>query len=331
VTIRIGILGAARIAPVALIRPAASVPGVEVSAVAARDAARASAFARSHGIPRVHPSYQQLVEDPALDAVYIPLPNSLHCEWTERALAAGKHVLCEKPSASNAVEAARMAEATRRAGRTFMEAFHWRYHPLADRLVELARGGTIGRIRHVEAALCVPFPIPGDIRYREDLAGGATMDLGAYCLHIVRHVVGEEPEVTAARAKLSSPRVDRAMTADLAFPGGATGRIDCSLLSRSLLRVSARVVGERGELSVFNPIRPQVWHRLRVTTPEKSWSERVAGDSTYVHQLRAFVAAVEGGPSPTGAEDAVANMRVIDAVYARAGLPARGNLQRPRT
>ena len=132
--LRFGILGAARIAPMALIQPARRVPEAQVVAIAARDGAKARAFAAKHGIPRVHESYDALLADPELDAIYNPLPNGLHCEWTIRALRAGKHVLCEKPIASNASEAQQMADAARETGRVLVEAFHWRYHPLAKRV-----------------------------------------------------------------------------------------------------------------------------------------------------------------------------------------------------
>src|SRR3954449_10479655 len=134
--IRIGILGAARIAPPALVRPARAVAEVELNAVAARDPARAQAFASKHGVPRVLTSYQELLDDPDLDAVYNPLPNGLHAEWTLKALEAGKHVLCEKPFTANAAEAQTVADAARASGLVVMEAFHYRYHPLAARMVE---------------------------------------------------------------------------------------------------------------------------------------------------------------------------------------------------
>src|SRR5574337_909465 len=173
--LRIGVLGAARIAPMALVRPARQVPEATVVAVAARDPQRAQAFATKHGIPRVHPSYDALLADTEIDAIYNPLPNSLHCEWTIRALQAGKHVLCEKPLASNAAEAERMAEAAGQAGRVLVEAFHWRYHPLAARMQAIIDAGELGAVQHIEAHFCLLLPLPGDIRYRLDLAGGATM------------------------------------------------------------------------------------------------------------------------------------------------------------
>lgn len=326
VSMRIGTLGAARITPMALLRPAREVEGAEVVAVAARDAERARAFAEKHEIPRVHSSYEALLGDPEIDAVYNPLPNALHCEWTIRALEAGKHVLCEKPLASNAGEAERMAAAADAAGRVLVEAFHYRYHPLAARMREILDAGEIGRVRRVETAVCFPLPLPGDIRYRWDLAGGALMDAGCYAVNMARFLAGGEPEeVTAARARLASPKVDRYMQADLRFPGGIDARITTSLFSAILLKVSARVVGDAGELRVLNPLAPHVFHRLSVRTNAGRRSERVPGDASYTHQLRAFVGHVNGGPPmATDARAGIANMRAIDAIYERAGLPVRG-------
>jgi predicted dehydrogenase len=324
--VRLGILGAARIAPMALIRPAREVPEAQVVAVAARDPRRAERFASRHGIPRVHPSYEALLADPEVDAVYNPLPNSLHCEWSIRALRAAKHVLCEKPFAANAAEAERMAEAARESGRVLAEAFHYRYHPLAARMKAIATSGELGAIRHVEAHFCIPLVIPGDIRYRYDLAGGATMDVGSYTVSLLRFLAGAEPEdVTRAEARLSGPQVDRYMEAELRFPNGVTGRVVHSLFSSVLLRARAEVRGERGRMRVINPIAPQLFYRLKVETPEGARSERVAGGASYTHQLRAFVQAVSGESSmPTDAAEGVANMRVIDAIYEKAGLKRRG-------
>lgn len=323
--LRIGVLGAARIAPMALVNPARRVAEAEVVAVAARDSARARKFASRHGIRRVHENYEALIADPAVDAVYNPLPNGLHCEWTIRALEAGKHVLCEKPLASNAEEAERMAEAARKSGRELLEAFHWRYHPLADRMRQIVAGGSLGTVRHIEVRMCLPVPLPGDIRYRFDLGGGATMDMGCYTISIMRFLAGAEPEVVRATPALSSPEVDRAMQAEFRFADGRTGRIHCSLFSSALFHLDAKVQGDAGELRVLNPILPHVFHRLSVRTPDGVERERVKGEATYVGQLRAFVAHVRGGERmPTDADHGVANMRVIDSVYDAAGLKRRG-------
>lgn len=323
--LRMGVLGAAMITPAALIRPARKVADVEVVGVAARDPARARAFAAKHGIPQVYESYQALIDDPTLNAIYNPLPNSLHAEWTMRALQAGKHVLCEKPLANNTAEAEQMAQSAARSGRVLVEAFHYRYHPLAARMKEIVESGELGTIRHLEAHFCTPSVRLGNIRLRYDLGGGATMDLGCYAIHLLRFLTGAEPEVVRAEARTLSPQVDRWMAADFAFADGRTARMTCSLLSVVLLRLSARVVGDQGELRVLNPILPHLWHRLTVRTHNGVRRERVPGDSTYTHQLRAFVDAVRGNAYlPTGPADAVANMRVIDAVYRQAGLSLRG-------
>ncbi len=324
-TLRIATLGAARITPSALIAPARAIEGIEVVAVAARDRRRAEAFAKKHRIPRVLDSYDALLADPEVDAIYIPLPNSHHGIWTIRALEAGKHVLCEKPIAANAEEARAMAEAADRAGRRLMEAFHWRYHPLAERLVTLVREGAIGRITRVETTMCIPLPMRGNIRYRWDLAGGAMMDVGAYAVSMARHFVGEEPRVVSATCTLAKPDIDRATCAELAFPGGATGQIQCSLWSWRLLAIRARLVGGAGEIRAFNPVAPQFGlGQLTIRTASGTWTERFRKPSTYEAQLRAFLAHVrEGAPVPTDGWDGVKNMAVIDAVYAAAGLPHR--------
>jgi len=320
--LRFGILGAARIAPMALVRPARRVPEATVVAVAARDPERARRFAAKHGIPRVHERYDALLADPYVEAVYNPLPNALHARWTIRALEAGKHVLCEKPFSTTVAEAEAMAAAAQRSGRVLVEAFHYRYHPLFARLRAILTSGELGEVRHLEAHFCVPMLLPRDIRYRADLGGGALMDVGCYTVHLLRHLAAAEPSVVRARAIWTRGGVDRAFRADLLFPDGRTGRLTTSLFSRWLLRPTAWVQGTEGRLRVLNPFAPHFWHRVRVRTRAGTRTEKVAGAATYDYQLRAFVAAVRAGtPLPTGAADAIANMRVIEALYGAARRP----------
>jgi predicted dehydrogenase len=227
--------------------------------------------------------------------------------------------------ASNAAEASQMAEAAEKSGHVLVEAFHWRCHPLAVRMRELLRSGQLGEIRHIEASTCIPLPIPGDIRYRYELAGGALMDIGSYAVNMVRFLAGAEPEVVSAEAKLISPKVDRFMRAELRFADGRSGRITASLLSSRLLDLRIHAEGSHGTLSVFNPLAPHFYHRLVVKNAAGRRVEHLRGEPTYTSQLRGFVAHVRGSPRiTTDARDAVANMRVIDAIYRAAGLPLRG-------
>jgi predicted dehydrogenase len=295
--IRFGILGAARIAPDALIKAAHNVPEAEVVAVAARDPKRAREFAAANGI--------------------------LHCEWTIAALRAGKHVLCEKPLASNAAEAERMAKAADENGKILGEAFHYRYHPLADRIRALMTDGTLGRLVHAEGHFSVPIP-ETNIRFDWSLAGGATMDLGCYPLHMIHYFSGMTPRVIRATAETGPKNIDIAMDVALELDGGVTARMSCAMKKDSVINATFSARGERGELRVINPIAPQRGHQLTVKTAAGEKNETVPGDTTFTHQLRAFVKAVRGEAKfPTDGAEGIINMRVIDDVYRAAGLPPR--------
>ncbi|HME76532.1 MAG TPA: Gfo/Idh/MocA family oxidoreductase [Mycobacterium sp.] len=321
---QIGVLGAARIAPPALIKPAKTNNDVVVAAVAARDVSRARAFAAKHDIARVHDSYDALLADPDIDAIYNPLPNGLHGKWTRAALTAGKHVLCEKPFTANAAEAREIAELAAQSDRVVMEAFHYRYHPMTLRIEEIIASGELGKLQRVEAALCFPLPKSSDIRYNYALAGGATMDAGCYAVHMVRTFGGSTPEVVSAQPKLREPQIDRAMTAEVRFAEGHTGRIRCSMWSSRLLEISAHVIGDKGELRALNPVLPQMFNRLSVRSAAGKRVERFPRRASYAYQLDAFTAAVlHGQPVKTTPEDAIENMTVIDAIYRAAGMPLR--------
>jgi predicted dehydrogenase len=322
--LRVGILGAAKIAPHALVKPARQVDGVVAAAVAARDPERARKFADRHHIATVHRSYDELIADPSIDAVYNPLPNALHAEWTLKALAAGKHVLCEKPFTSNEAEARQVATAAAESGRVVMEAYHYRYHRLAELMRTIAHDGRLGAIESVRTWMWFPLPKFSDIRYNYALGGGATMDC-CYAVHALRLVGPGEPKVVDARPALRDPDIDRAMEATYRFPGGAVGHSSTSMWSHRLFRFAIRVTGSRGEMRVLNFIAPQYYNRLSVTVGGTRIRERVHGEPTYAAQLRAFAAAVQdGGPVLTPPEDAIVTMRLIDDIYRAAGMRARG-------
>src|SRR6266566_82622 len=296
--LRIGTLGSSRISSPALIEPAARVPEVTVAAVAARDLARAEAYALRHGLAGAYGSYEELLADPDIDAVYNPLPNSLHGPWTLRAIEAGKHVLCEKPFASNADEAAHVAHAASASGLVVMEAMHYRYHPLIQRLTEVV--GELGPVRHIQAWTSFAITNPGDIRYDYGLAGGALMDGGCYAIDCLRLLGGDKASVTGALADPVDPgdgaaTADRSVAARLAFPGGATGWFESTFTRDGEFRADLHVICEDGLVHLDNFIFP---HRGRLVATRDGAvvadeaGESGGGESTYVHQLRAFAGAI---------------------------------------
>jgi len=325
--LRIGTLGSSRISLPALIEPAAGVADVTVTAVAARDKSRAEAFALRHGIPGAYGSYEDLLADPDIDAVYNPLPNSLHGPWTSQAIAAGKHVLCEKPFASNAQEAAEVADAAADAGLIVMEAMHYRYHPLIQRLAEVV--GELGPVRHIQCWTSFAITNPGDIRYDYGLAGGALMDGGCYALDCLRLLGGDKPSVTGALADpvdvaSGGAVADRSLAARLAFPGGATGWFESSFTRDGEFRADLHVICADGLVHLDNFIFPTRGRLVATRDGAVVADEEGVGESTYVYQLRAFAAAIASGdPVPTSAEHAAVTMQLIDDAYRAAGLPPR--------
>ncbi|MGH6955202.1 MAG: Gfo/Idh/MocA family protein [Caulobacteraceae bacterium] len=316
---RIGLLGASRIAPPAVIAPAKSNPDFEVTAVAARDSARARAYAEAHAIPGVATSYADLVTRADVDVVYNALPPAAHAEWTIAALEAGKAVLCEKPFAMNAAEAARMTAAAERAGRPLLEAFHYRFHNVMRRAEAMVRRGDIGRVRSASAAFKVAIRrTPDELRWRAELGGGGLMDLGCYPLHALRTLIGEEPHIVAAEAEFEDG-VDKDLSAELKFPGGATAQIACAMVAERFA-ASLTLDGERGRMEIVNFLAPQLGCRFVTTIDGVTETHPTDGPSTYEAQLAYLAEALtDGAPPLTGGADAVANMRAIDAIYAAAG------------
>ena len=324
-TVRIGILGASKWAPTTLIKPAKGIAEVVVAAAASRDVSRARAFAAKHGIARVHDSYEALIADPGLDAVYIVVPTSLHGRWTRAALAAGKHVLCEKPLTANAAEAREIAELALTSDRVVMEALQYRFHPLTLRVEQIIASGELGNLERVDVAVCVLLPKRSNRNiYKYALAGGALMVDGIYTVDMLRTLSGSTPEVVSAWPTLDGPDVDRAMTAELRFASGHTGRLHCSVWSSNLFWARAKVVGDRGQLRYFSPAAPHLFPRLSIRSDEGKRVERFARRASYAYQLDAFAAAVlRGQPVKTTPDNAIENMAVIDAIYRAAGLPLR--------
>lgn len=325
--LRIGILGAARITENALVIPA-QLTGHQLGAVAARSRDRAVEHAAAHGIERVLDSYREVVEDPDIDVIYNPLPNGLHGPWNVEALRAGKHVLSEKPSASNAEEARRVRDVAASSTGRFMEAFHYRYHPVMKRMIELAGSGELGTVEHVEVSMGFPLGNPEDPRWIFDLAGGALMDVGCYAVHGLRSmgaVLGGEPALEQATAVASAhdERVDQELSATLSYPSGATGNFHASFVLPEMA-FTMKINGSSGFAFAHNFCIASLDDRISVTVGKEKRVENLGVKSSYTHQLEAFVAHIrDGSPIYSGADDAVVQSEFMDACYTAAGFPLR--------
>lgn len=325
--LRIGILGASRIAENAIVGPAQAL-GHRLVAVAARDRSRAEAFASKYGVERVLDSYDEVIDDPEVEVVYNPLANALHGPWNLAAIRAGKPVLSEKPFARNEFEAREIAGAATAGGVTVLEGFHYLFHPLMTRTLELLDGDAIGAVGNVEVIMAMPEPGPDDPRWSYSLAGGAMMDLGCYALHVFRvlgRYCGGAPEIESARAVVRGDRIDESCATVVRYPNGATGTQVSSMVAGEYV-FTVRIDGADGSIILHDYLGPNRDGRLTVLAPTRGTAtvENVDPTSTYTFQLAAFAAAVRGGPAlPIGVDDAVANMAFIDAAYRAAGLPPR--------
>lgn len=327
--IRFGTLGAANITPAALTQPASRNPDVAVVAIAARDRDRAQAMADKEGVEHVVDNYQAVIDHPDANVIYNPLPISHHHEWTLKALAAGKPVLCEKSFAMNEAEAVEMAEAADKAGLLLIEAFHYRYHPVFLRALDIYHAGMIGELVRLTGRFHVGLgdrEMPSNsIRMIYETGGGATMDMGCYPLSWMRHFTGEEPEVVSAEAVEGPPNVDLRLVTELKFPNGATGSASGSMMKGDRFVADLVAEGTKGTLTVNNPLVPHMGHEIKVDADGEINTEALTDRTTYDFQLDAFVRALATGEKlATDAEDAVKQMRLIDNAYRAAGMKVRG-------
>lgn len=314
--LRIGCLGAARITPGAVIVPAMERADVTVTAVAARDLGRAQSFAASHAIPIALDDYAALIARADVDAVYIALPPSSHAAWAIKALAAGKHVLCEKPLCLTAQEAEAIVDAARGSGRVFMEAYHWRHHALNVALLKELHAG--GPIATAVANFEVTIPkTPDELRWRAELGGGAMMDLGCYPLHLLRSAFGCEPVVERAFASWEDG-VDAAMVAHLRF-NGAPAVVMCGMRAPKPMARAGFTQAER-TVEIANYIAPQMGARIVRSTPGPHDAPDIPPlPTSYAAQLANFADACAGrGAALVTLEDSLGQMRAIEAIYAAA-------------
>jgi len=310
---RLGLLSTARINEL-LVAGARQTSGVEVVAIGSRDRDRAEAQAEALGVPRAHDSYEALLADPDVDAVYVALPNSLHVEWTLRALGAGRHVLCEKPLSRHPDDVERAYEAAERGRLVLAEGFMWRHHPQAHRLVELL--GEIGEPRLIRASFSFLLERADDVRLQAALGGGALMDVGCYCVSAARLIAGEPLAVSAQQVR-GGDGVDVRLSGLLRLPGDVLATIDCGLDLPA--RDELEVAGTHGVIRLDDP-----WHARNPVielrrTDGSAESIAVEPVDPYACELEDFAAAVAGERAPRyGREDAVAQARAIAAIYASA-------------
>lgn len=306
---KLGLLSTARINEL-LVAGARLTSGVEVVAIGSREPARAEAQARDLGIPRAHGSYEALLADPEVEAVYIALPNSLHAEWSVRALQAGHHVLCEKPFSRRPEDVARAFDVADGTGLVLAEAFMWRHHPQARRLLELL--DETGELRLIRASFSFLLERPGDVRLQAALDGGALMDVGCYCVSAARLIAGEPLEV-GAQLVGGGAGVDVRLVAWLHFAGDVLATIDCGLDMAA--RDELEVTGTRGVVWLDDP-----WHARTpaIELRREGSLERIAVEPSnpYARELEDFAAAVAGERPPRfGREDALGQARTIAALY----------------
>jgi predicted dehydrogenase len=305
--VRWGLLSTARINE-AILAGAAQTDTTSVVAIASRDQARAEAYARDHGLDRAYGTYEALLEDDDIEVVYNSLPNSLHVEWSIRALEAGKHVLCEKPMDKRPEQVERAFDAADRNARLLMEAFMYRHHPQTLKAAELVAGGAIGEVRQLRSRFSFTLGDDTDVRMLPELDGGAVMDLGCYCISMQRVLVGE-PELVFGRQRTGATGVDVGFTGVLQFPGGVFGEFHCGFDLPESNGLEA--VGSDGVLLVPDPVRCRDPH-VEVN------GERIDVEDAdrYCLQVKNFSEAVRGEAQPLlGREDALAQARTIAALY----------------
>jgi len=311
--IRWGLMGTSRINE-KLLRGASGTDTAQVVAVGSRSAATGEAYAAANGIPRVHVSYEALLADPGVDAVYIPLPNSMHHPWTMKAIAAGKHVLCEKPYTRHPEEVDVAWDAAEAAGVVLMEAYMWRHTPQAARLVELAAG--IGELVHVRSTFSHRLDDDADIRVDAELEGGSLMDVGCYCVSGARLIAGEEPELVCGEQVTTADGVDRRFTGYLRFPSGLVATFHSGFDSFS---ETLEVTGRRGTVALADP-----WHSLGGVIVVDGEEQPVEVINPYQCELEDMAAAIRGAKVPRlGRADAMGQARTIEALYrsAETGAP----------
>jgi predicted dehydrogenase len=324
--LRWGLLSTARINR-ALIPPLRASPRNRLVAVASRDLAHAQTWAAERGIPTAYGSYEALLADPDIDVIYIPLPNSLHAEWTIKAAQAGKHVLCEKPLALTVEEVDAMAEAAARAGVVVAEAFMYRHHPQTLKVKEMVDGGAIGRLRLVRGAFTFSHDRPGDVRFDPALGGGSIWDVGCYPISFTRMIIAAEPIEVFGWQMVGPTGVDEAFTGQMRFPGDVYAQFDCGF--RAQFRMKIEIVGSEGVITVPRPFLVGLGQHIELERSGQVESIAIPDAELYLGEVEDMADAILlGKPPRISLADSRGNVAAITALLqsAREGRPvmARG-------
>jgi predicted dehydrogenase len=329
--IKIGLLGAAKIAPKAIIRPAANRSDCTIAAVASRSITKAEAFAKEHQIPTAYGSYEALISDPTIDLIYNALPPNRHADLTIAALENGKSVLCEKPFAMNAPEAQKMVTAAEAQQGHLIEAYHYRFHPAAMQFFHRVQSGAIGELQSIDGVFNVSIPNrPGELRYLSALGGGALMDLGCYVLHFFRTLTGAEPDILSAKATQTESGVDSATRADMRF-GEIKAALNCNMAEGTPRDIKVKVSGTEGEAIFEQFVHPYRGFKISILSGKTTVTLTETDDialytrSTYDFQLDHVMDVLAGKTvALTGDLDAVKTMHAIDKIYETAGFSRLG-------
>ena len=316
--LRWGVLGTARIAD-ALVEAIRQTDNSDLVAVASRSLEQVQAWANERGVPMAFGSYAELLESDAIDAIYIPLPNAMHREWTISAAQHGKHILCEKPLAVSAHEVEEMIGAAEANGVQLMEAFMYRFHPQTALLKQLVTDGTIGEVKSIRANFGFYLDRPEDVRWSKELGGGAVLDVGSYCVNITRLLAGAEPIAVTARAVLAPTGIDESLSGTLEFAGGMLGAVSCSMRTGFGGDQSLVVSGTRGRINVANPFRmgdePTTIIMDNLDKDGRGETIQAEGANEYQRMVEHFAGSVlSSSPVAYTPQNSLANLRVLDAL-----------------
>jgi xylose dehydrogenase (NAD/NADP) len=316
--LRWGLLSTARINR-ALIEPVQSSKNSILYAVASRSNDKAAEYAKSWGIPHFHSNYEGLLTDPEIDVIYNSLPNSLHAEWTIRAVQMGKHVLCEKPLATSISDSDAIIEAVKNTDMVVTEAFMYRHHPQTIFVKQMVDNGDIGKLQLIHGSFCYTNTRSKDPRFVPELGGGSLWDVGCYPISYARYITGEEPDEVFGHQLTGPTGIDLFYAGQMHFPGGCIAQFESSFISP--FKVNMEITGDKGRIQITEPYKPGIQTKLILEKDGRTQTIHVKGEKLYVGEVEDIEnAIIYGKPLRISLEDSKANIATIEALYKSAGV-----------